>query len=481
MSHTPLSKSPRQSQSSEFSKQEFNPFVPRKGRRPYTVAIVGGALGDEGKGRITDELTAEFLREHKKVIHYRDNGGANAGHSIQVGEMKLALHQLSSGVTQKGCHVVLGKEMVLHPQDLVLEINEVLHATKTTKLPAKLSIDEQAFLCLDTHRAFESVLKAHSTGSLGSTGRGISPAYADIVYRHALQMRDFSAPNWKKRFEEHYKLYDKLIAGFGKKLANIEVPGLDRSTLGVGTLEEFLTRLDNARNVIQPFIQNVHTLLEKEWKSQTPFVFEKAQALGLDRRWGVYPDVTASDCSFDGILSSTEGVVDPDDIAVRAATIKATYSSSVGSRKLPTQMPEPLAHRIREDANEYGSTTRRPRDIAFIDIPMLSFLFRVGRVEYLTVTHLDIAYTDTPIQVCVDYTLNGKSVPYRPDQQYLNTVTPVYKELASWDGPSTQSAQTPSDLPMEAQEYLRFLAKSLNAQLLFATTGPKRDQTVRWY
>lgn len=460
--------------------KQYNPFK-TAGKRPLSIAVIGGALGDEGKGRLTDELTAEFLQKYKSVIHYRDNGGANAGHTVEIGETRIALHQLSSGVTQPGCVVVLGKEMVLHPDDLVLEIESVKEAFKTNKLPAELKIDELAFLCLDTHRAFEVVLKARSTGSLGSTGRGISPAYADIIYRHPLQMRDLVATDWQERVQNHYELYRSWVKGLGYSLAEIEVPRLDGSILKLGSLKIFLERLEKARKVLMPFVTNVHDLIATAWEEGTPFVFEKAQALGLDRRWGVYPDVTASDCSFEGILSSTEGIVDPAQIAVRAATIKATYTSSVGSRKLPTLIKNKLADRIREDAHEYGATTKRPRDIAYIDIPMLSFLMKVGRVEYLLVTHLDIAYPLQPIKVCTEYQIKGKKVSYRPDQAFLDQVKPVYTELPSWDGTAVQQARKPADLPKEAREYLRFLEKQLGVKVLMGTVGPKREQTIRWY
>lgn len=452
-----------------------------EGRRPLSVAVVGGALGDEGKGRLTDELTRDFLKKHKRVVHYRDNGGANAGHTIEIGSIRLALHQLSSGATQKGCVVILGKEMVLHPEDLILEIEQVKQALHAKDLPSTMMIDENAFLCLDTHRAFEAVLKARSTGSLGSTGRGIAPAYADIVYRHPLQMRDLMARDWKKRVATHYELYRDWISGLGYTLAEMEVVRLDGSKLQLGSLEKMCQRLEKARRVLKPYVMNVFDFLQTEWQAKTPFVFEKAQALGLDRRWGVYPDVTASDCSFEGILSSTEGVVDPQHIAVKAATIKATYSSSVGSRRLPTLITSELAHRIREDANEYGSTTKRPRDIAYLDLPMLSYLFRVGRVEYLTITHLDIAYPEVPIRVCVGYEKDGKPVEYRPDQAFLDTVTPLYVDLPSWDGSSLRAIKRPQDLPLAAQQYLAFVSQALGAKLLLGTTGPQRDQTITWY
>jgi adenylosuccinate synthase len=449
-------------------------------RRVDSVAIAGGALGDEGKGRVTDELTAHFLKDRGEVIHYRDNGGANAGHTVHVGETKIALHQLGSGILQKGCTIILGKEMVLHPEDLVAELDMVLDAV-AGKLPAKLLIDEQAVLSLDTHRAFESVLKQRESGGSGSTGRGISPAYADVLYRHPIRMRDLAAKDWKKRLEKHYLLYADLCSGLSGDITKCAVPRLVGDTVPVGDLQTFLARLSTARTVILPYISDVSAYISKAWNSTVPFVFEKAQALGLDPRWGVYPDVTASNCAFDGIFSSTEGVVDPLRLAARAATIKATYTSSVGSRKMPTAMNRDLAHRIREDANEYGATTKRPRDIIHIDLPMLQFLFRVGRVEQLVMTHLDVAYTDVPIKVCIAYTQKGKEVAYRPDQTFLDTVEPVYLELPSWDGAALAGATTLDALPKAATQYIAFISAALNVKMLMVTTGAKRSEAVRWF
>ncbi|MEA2056841.1 MAG: adenylosuccinate synthetase [Patescibacteria group bacterium] len=461
-------------------KLKKNPLV-SKGKRKNSVAVVGGALGDEGKGRVTDELTAHFMKTAKKAIHYRDNGGANAGHTVEVGDVRLALHQLSSGVMQAGCTVICGKEMVLHPEDLVEEINQVKKATSKKKMPADLIIDEMALLCLDTHRAFEAVLKMKSRGSKPATGRGISPAYADRIYRHPLRMRDLANKNWQNKFKKHYQFYQTLISGFGLKLAELEVPRLNNEKVRVGSATEMLARLEKARAEILPYIQSVYDFIKESWEGDTPFVFEKAQALGLDKRWGVYPDVTASNCGFEGILSSTEGVTDPEKIAIKTAVIKATYTSSVGARKLPTIMEEKLAHKIREDANEYGATTGRPRDIVHIDLPMLSYLFRVGRVEYSTITHMDVSYPDVPIRVCVAYEIDGKEVHYRPDQQFLNKVSPRFVELPAWDGKRAEQAKKIEDLPQNALSYLAFINQCLGTKLLLITTGPKREQTIKWY
>ncbi|NMC36318.1 adenylosuccinate synthetase [Candidatus Beckwithbacteria bacterium] len=462
----------------KLPKQTSNLFLKN---RPNSIAIGGGAIGDEGKGRIVDELVANFLKKHKEVVVYRDNGGANAGHTVEVGNVRIALHQLGSGILQKGCHIMLGKEMVLHPEDLITEIELVKKATNSKNLPARLSIDEMAFLCLDTHRAFDAVLKQRADGYLGATGRGISPAYADVIFRHALRIRDLMARNWKDKLTNHFKLYQEWIKGMNFDLAKIEVPRLTGEAVKVGSLKIFLNRLEKTRNQIKPFATSVYDLIKNRWENKTPIIFEKAQALGLDKRWGVYPDVTVSNCGLDGILSSTDGVVDPNQIAIKTATIKTTYTSSVGSRVLPTLIKTKLAAKIREDANEYGATTKRPRDIAYIDLPMLSFLFRVGGIEYVNMTHLDICYQNIPIKVCIAYKQNGKEVAYRPDQSYLDTVKPEYLELPSWDGKTVSQVRCYDDLPKETKQYISFLSACLQAKPFMLTVGPKREQTIKCY
>ncbi len=244
----------------------------------------------------------------------------------------------------------------------------------------------------------------------------------------------------------------------------------------------FLFRLEKLRKELKPFVKPCYQFVSREWSEKnTPFVFEKAQAIGLDMHWAVYPDCTVSNCTFEGIRSSTEGIVDPNQIAVRAAVIKATYTSSVGSRQLPSQMPAGLASRIREDAHEYGATTGRPRDIHYLDIPLLSYLMKVGQVEYLIPTHMDIVYENMPIKVCVGYIKNGQAVGYRPDQEYLFDVKPKFIELPTWDKNKLREAKRPQDLPKQALQFLAFLQQTLDVKILMVTTGPKRDQTIRWY
>lgn len=448
--------------------------------RKNSIAVEGLAFGDEGKGRIIDEICTLFNRTYKRMVVYRWNGGANAGHTVVIDDIKIALHQLPAGVLTPGATVILGKGMVLHPGDLITEIEQV--ARYADDILTRLLIDEMAVLALDTHRAFESSLKTWESGGKGSTERGISPAYADLLYRHPVRVRDLCASDWEQRLGKHYELYAALLRGLGHDLAasNVRTLANNNAELPVGTKAEFLKRLADQRHKLLPYIKNVFELVRDAWHDlDIPFVFEGAQAIGLDVRYGVYPDITASDPTFGGILASTEGLVDPADIAVRVGALKATYSSSVGVRRLPTMMGDTLAHRIREDAHEYGATTRRPRDIAYIDLPCLKFFADVSGITHLVLTHLDIAYIDVPIKVCTHYTdPAGNTVPYRPDQEYLDTVQPHYIELPTWHGAKIAAAL--DKLPEAAKQYIAFISGALSAPPIMATTGPERDSLISW-
>lgn len=457
--------------------RRFALYQPPTGSRPNSIAIEGGAFGDEGKGKIVDELCTILRKTHGALTIYRWNGGANAGHTIIVGDRKIALHQLPSGALTPGATVILGKGMVLHPGDLVTEIDSVRQLLGG-EFPARLLIDEQAVLSLDTHRAFEGAIKVWQGGGAGSTGRGISPAYADVLYRHPVRVRDLVASDWAETLGTHYDFYAAWTRGLGAELATYEVPALQHGPSEVGTRDEFLEKLASKREILVRYTGDVYSLVQATWRDATiPFVFEGAQAVGLDARYGIYPDITASDPTFHGILHSTEGVVDPAQIAIRAATIKATYTSSVGIRRLPTVMEPVLAQRIREDANEYGSTTKRPRDIACIDLPCLRFYARVSGATHLVLTHLDIAYPDTPIRVCLKY---ADDLPYRPDQRYLDTVQPQYVELPSWDGAAVTAVDTVEGLPTAAHQYIALLTQALATPPLYATNGPARHAILSW-
>lgn len=443
--------------------------------RRNSEAYCGGAFGDEGKGRIVDKRVSDLIVQGPVVV-YRDNGGANAGHTVEFGDRRIALHQLPSGVFVSGATVVLGKEMVIHPGDLAEEIEQVREISGG-EIKSTIMIDEYARLSLDTHRAFEAVSGAWNDGGKAATGRGISAAYSDVLQRFPLEIGDLVAFD-EEKLVRHYRYYEAILRGLGANLAEVEVPALN-GRIRVGSLGEFMNRLKKQREVVAEYAANVIVFLEEKWPdASVPFVFEKAQAIGLDRRWGVYPDITASDTTFGGIDSSTGGIIKSRSIESRVGVIKATYMSSVGTRRLPTMMEEDLAGRIREKANEYGATTHRPRDIAYLDLVAINFFARQGAVNGLALTHLDISYPDVPIKVCLAYLKDGKRVPYYPDQRYLEQVEPVYVELPPWSGETLPNARRRADLPREAADFLNFISVQTGLPILMVTTGPKREQGI---
>lgn len=450
------------------------------GSRKDSAAFAGGQFGDEGKGRLVDERV-NFYAQEREVFVCRNNGGANAGHTIELPDgQRIALHQLPSGVLTENATLVLGKGMVIHPGDLCEEIHQV-EKLSGGPIKAEIWIDEKALLSLDTHRAYEEALKGFNGAGKGATGRGIAPAYADYYLRQPLQVRDLVTFDIEK-LTQHYQFYERLF----QALTGVGLSRFAVSTLGkegkapVGSLDEFLSHLSKQRDFLMPYSRNVIELLRERWQDKgIAFVFEQAQGIGLDPWYGVYPDVTASRTGFDAIFDSTEGVVDPSEIEFRAGVIKATYMSSVGVRRLPTMMEEGLAKRIREDANEYGATTHRPRDIAYLDLPAMRFFVKAGGFNCLVPTHLDIVYPDVPIRVCIEYRdRTGKKTYYSPDQASLDQIRPVYVEFDPWDKEVVRKAKTPAELPPEANDFLDFISEQLGLPIWMITTGPRRGQGI---
>ncbi len=458
----------------------FENSLNKKGRRKNSVAVIGAIFGDEGKGRITDELTDYFLKSHKKVVVYRDNGGANAGHTISMGGKKIGLHQIGSGILHKGCTVILGKGMVIHPIDLLAEIEEVKRVFEFKEIPSKLMIDEMVVLNLDTHRAFEAALKNRGSKNLSSqaaTGRGIAPSYADVVYRFPLRMRDLLSKDWKKKLEEHYELYNDWMKGMGMDCKETIVKRFNSKDELVGTKDAFIKNLEKCRKELKKYVFSLSEYLTKEWNSDTPFVFEKAQAVGLDSRWGIYPDVTASNCCLDGITSSTDGIINANDISARFGVIKSTYTSSVGKRWIPTFMEEKYANVLRDDANEYGTTTGRPRDIAYLDLVMLSYFCKVGGIEELVFTHMDIVY-DRDIKICIKYSKDGKYVLYRPDQEYINGIKPIYKGFKPWDKDMLKKSKNYIGVEKNVKTFIEYISKNTSTEPVMITFGPDRNDSI---
>jgi len=225
--------------------------------RKNSIAFCGANWGDEGKGKIIDQIT-------DAKIFFRDNGGSNAGHTVELDNgQKIKLHHLPSGVSKANSVVVLGKDMVIHPKELVYEIKEATNFFDN-KI-ASIKIDENALLCLDTHRAFEQALKDRKNGCEGSTGRGIGPAYVDQLNRFPLKMLDLL--NWNEsKIRDHYELYRCLVSGLGKDLSKMEVCFADfKEKFEVGSEDDFIKSLKEQREFLKEYIEDIYDFLKNNW------------------------------------------------------------------------------------------------------------------------------------------------------------------------------------------------------------------------
>ncbi len=451
-------------------------------KRPQSVSIEDAFFGDSGKGAVIAKLNCIYSKKYQ-VYSLRYNGGGNAGHEAEIDGKKVVTHHLPMAVMQERATAIMGRGMLIHPEDLLLEIDW----TKKLfgNLPGKLLIDENAILSLDTHRGLETVLNAFTTGGRGSTGRGIATGYASFYQRHALMVKDFMQENWKKTFSEHYELYENLVRGFGKdyELNNVDVTTLSpQKKRKVGTQKEFLSRLEDARGKIKKYIaSDIYSTLEKVWENpKIAVTIEGAQGAALDPFHGVYPDVTASRCLSRFINDSTYNIILPEDISLRLAVMKTTYLSSVGIRKLPTQFDPSRASWIQQAFDERGRSTGRLRDIYEVSIPIAAYIRRAAGYDGLVATHLDAAQEDMEIPVITHYTnSDGNEKPYLPFQTTLNSLKPRIVKFKGWDGDIVKNAKSPKDLPEETKTYLEFIGKNI-APILFGTYGAGLSDYISW-
>lgn len=463
---------------------KFNPIThARPGVRQNSSSFEGAGFGDEGKGRVVYGGILDAFRTHNEVIVYGWNGGANAGHVVTPEDgREMDLHQFSMGVLHPGAVSIVGRDQVFHPGDAIAEKANIVKMFG--EMPGALIIDADVGLSLDTHRAWEQVVNQIILGYGGSTGRGIATAYADDLLRTKLTLKDLLHPSWRGKFGYHYDVVRKQIGPFGLELDAMKVTTLENQLgMKVGTRAEFLDRLEMQRRVLEPHVSyNVIGLLQDKWQDGvTPFIFEGKQAIGLHRKYGLYPDVSASETRARGIQDSTAGGINHQHIAGRFGVIKGPYWSSVGSRVLPGdgQFDLETAVDVRNSFFEFGRTTGRPRGITPPDLVALRFWRTVSDYQYLVVTHMDAGFDKIPIVVGYKDQA-GKPVEYKPYQAHADFVEPEVIWVDGWDGAAAKKAKSPRDLPENALRFLIALEKALDTKIAYITTGPQYPDFVSW-
>lgn len=415
--------------------------------------LVGAQWGDEGKGKIIDVLT-----EQADIV-VRTQGGNNAGHTVYIGKTKYVLHLIPSGILRKSKVCVIGNGVVIDPVGLVGEIEGL--ARIGVKVQENLLISETAHLVLPYHRELDEqreILKGKN--KIGTTKRGIGPAYGDKAARVGLRMIDLINP---ARFEEKLKIKIKenneVLKAFGAKpLSFKKVHDTYRA----------------AGDKLKPFVANTVVYLHKATQQQKDILFEGAQGTFLDIDHGTYPYVTSSNTTAGG--ACTGSGVAPHRMDRVMGVMKA-YTTRVGEGPLPSENSE-IADLLHGMGREFGSTTGRARRCGWFDSVATRHATMVNGIDDLAVTNVDGLDTLEVIRVCVGYRVGNKTLDYIPnDVEVLARCEPVYVDFPGWNV-STTKARRWKDLPSRARAYLQALAELTQAKLAIVSVGPAREQTI---
>jgi adenylosuccinate synthase len=419
------------------------------------IVIAGAQWGDEGKGKIVDLLT-----DRVQVVA-RYNGGHNAGHTIRVGEERFVLHLIPSGVLHTGILCVMGSGMVIDPWALEKEVAEL--RSRGVSIEDNLVLSDRAHLILPHHRALEALTEElRGALKIGTTLRGIGPAYEDKAGRRGVRLGDLLRPEaLPGRLQEARRHFEQVYRGAGR------TPEVDWDRL-VGDLAAFGERL-------RPWIQDTALVLHRQLVNGYAILFEGAQATLLDLDHGTYPFVTSSSAIAGG--AATGLGIPPTRIDGSIGIAKA-YTTRVGAGPLPSEIGGALEEQIRQAGQEFGASTGRPRRCGWFDSVVVAYSVRVNGFDTLAVTKLDVLDAQPEVFICKAYRCGGEVVTEFPaDIALLESCEPVYERMPGWGVP-TAGAREFGDLPPEARAYLDRVSELVGCEIGIVSTGPDRRDTI---
>ena len=423
--------------------------------RAKTAVVVGAQWGDEGKGKIVDVLSERF----SVVARYA--GGHNAGHTVIIGGKKFVLQLVPCGVLRPDCRAVIGNGVVLDPMAFLKEIGKLRELG--IDVDRQLFISNRAQVILPYHRMIELAAEsAPGRQKIGTTSRGIGPAYEDKMARSGLRVVDL--------------LNTSLLRTHIQNACH-EKNAVAHALFGTDPLDPQKMYEEYARVATQiaPFVTDTEVLLNTAIDQGQSVMFEGAQGTLLDIDHGTYPFVTSSSATAGGAVTGTG--VGPTKIGTVVGVTKA-YVPRVGEGPFPTEIHDETGEALRARGNEYGAVTGRPRRCGWLDLPLLRYSNRVNGTEWLVVTKLDVLDEIAEIPVCVGYKIDGRLVDFVPaDVRGLESIKPVYRTFPGW-GQSTEGIADFDRLPAAAKNYLRFLESESGAKIGMVSTGPDRDQTL---
>ncbi len=418
--------------------------------------IVGAQWGDEGKAKVVDYLTPEA----DFVIRFQ--GGANAGHTVEVGDAKFVFHLLPSGLMHPGTTCVIGNGVVLDPAQFLIEIADV--AEKGIRAEGRLWLSEAAHVVLPTHKLLDQ-LKENAAGkhAIGTTGRGIGPAYYDKVARVGVRVGDLlDSDLLRSRLEKALAAHNEVI---------VKIYGA-----APVDLEPVLAEYRKYGEALRPYVADCVALLGGAIKAGKSLLFEGAQGTILDVDHGTYPFVTSSN-TIAGAACAGSGV-GPTAIQQSVGVVKA-YTTRVGNGPFPTEIPGEIGAELRRIGHEFGATTGRERRCGWFDAVVVRRAAMVNGLTHLAVTKLDVLDTFDEIRVCTAYEIDGARVDHFPASlARLEKVKPVYETLPGWKADTT-SISDAKDLPANARRYLDKLSELVDVPVGLLSLGPKRHQTIR--
>jgi adenylosuccinate synthase len=422
--------------------------------------IVGAQWGDEGKGRIVDWYAA------KADLSARFNGGDNAGHTVTVGNQIFKLHLIPSGIIHPQVVAVLGNGMVVNPATLIDEM-EMLRQAGISINSKRLRISYAAHLITPAHQALDRALEAHrGSGSIGTTGRGIGPAYTDKATRRGLRIGDSLAPDFSDRLDNH-------ISEANQTLTMLGVPELNS--------KEICEQYRKVAARLEPFIADTSLEIYAALKAGKTVLAEGAQGTLLDIDLGTYPFVTSSNTTAPSVLTGLGLGLDAAGDARVVGVVKA-FQTRVGSGPFPTEVFDDLALRLRGTGekpwDEYGTTTGRPRRVGWLDGVLLRYAVRVNGIQELAVTKLDILSGLKDLRLCSAYRAAGQlftELPFGPADP--RKFEPVYEDLPGWNE-EISDVRNWKDLPAAAQTYLERIASLAGVPIKLVSVGAEREQII---
>ena len=417
-----------------------------------TTVLVGSQWGDEGKGKIVDILSEKY------DIVTRYQGGANAGHTVEIGDKKFILHLIPSGILRDKVICVIGNGVVIDPTALLDEIN--LLEKNNIKVGGRLFISHNAHLIMPYHKLLDSINES-GENKIGTTGRGIGPCYIDKYARKGIKIVDLlNRKVLEEKIRENIKEKNNLLK---------KVYGHDELDV-----EEIIKQYVEFDKIIDKYIKDIPSYLNNAIAEGKSILLEGAQGALLDVDHGTYPYVTSSSPTSGGACTGTG--IPPTKIDNVIGIVKA-YTTRVGFGPFPTELIDDEGEKLRKVGVEYGATTGRPRRCGWFDAFLVGYSAMVNGIDSVAVTKLDVLSSFENIKVCVGYELNGKLLKSFPtDVERLSSVKPVYEILPGWNSDISKCLSY-SELPDKTKDYLNFISDKSGIKIKIVSVGPKRQQT----